>query len=65
MLYVHPDIAQAAVVGVAHPELGEEVSAAVVLKSGATTTAEALPRLRQGPSGRLQVSSPHEADDRD
>lgn len=42
VLYEHRDVAEAAVVGIAHPELGEEVGAAIVLKPGATTTAEAL-----------------------
>ena len=34
-LYEHPAVAEAACVGVAHPELGEEVAAAVALKPGA------------------------------
>jgi long-chain acyl-CoA synthetase len=42
VIYEHPDVAEAAVIGVPHPELGEEVGAAVVLKPGATTTAEDL-----------------------
>lgn len=42
VLYEHPDVAEAAVVGVAHPELGEEVGAAVALKPGATATADEL-----------------------
>ncbi|WP_189034870.1 long-chain-fatty-acid--CoA ligase [Nocardia rhizosphaerihabitans] len=42
VLYEHPDIAEAAVLGVAHGELGEEVGAAVALKPGATVTAEEL-----------------------
>jgi len=36
VLYEHPAVAEAAVVGLKHPELGEEVGAAVVLKPGAT-----------------------------
>ncbi|WP_034260957.1 long-chain-fatty-acid--CoA ligase [Actinospica robiniae] len=35
VLYEHPDVVEAAVVGIAHPELGEEVAAAVVLRAGA------------------------------
>jgi long-chain acyl-CoA synthetase len=35
VLYEHPAVAEAAVVGVAHPTHGEEVGAAVVLKPGA------------------------------
>ena len=42
VLYEHPDVAEAAVVGVAHPTLGEEVAAAVALKPGATATVEDL-----------------------
>jgi long-chain acyl-CoA synthetase len=42
MLLTHPDVAEAAVVGVAHAELGEEVAAFVVLRGGAGATAEAL-----------------------
>ena len=38
VLYEHPDVAEAAVVGVPHPQLGEEVAAAVALKPGATVT---------------------------
>ncbi len=42
VLYEHPDVREAAVIGIPHPELGEEVAAAVALKSGAQTTPEAL-----------------------
>ena len=35
MLYEHPAVAEAAVIGMPHAELGEEVGAAVVLKPGA------------------------------
>ena len=35
-LYEHPSVAEVAVIGIKHPELGEEVGAAVVLKPGAT-----------------------------
>jgi long-chain acyl-CoA synthetase len=38
VLHTHPDVAQAAVVGVPHPTLGEEVKAVVVLKAGRSTT---------------------------
>ncbi len=40
-LYEHPAVAEAACVGVAHPELGEEV-AAVALKPGATAEVDEL-----------------------
>ena len=38
LLYAHPAVREAAVIGVPHPELGEEVGAAVVLKDGAAAT---------------------------
>jgi long-chain acyl-CoA synthetase len=42
ILYEHPAVAEAAVVGVSHPQLGEEVGAAVTLKPGAATTPEEI-----------------------
>ena len=42
LLYRHPAVAEAAVIGVPHPALGEEVGAAVTLKPGAASTAEEL-----------------------
>ncbi len=42
LLYEHPAIAEAAVIGVKHEELGEEVKAVVYLKPGATATPEEL-----------------------
>ena len=38
LLYEHPAVAEAAVVGVKHDELGEEVKAVVYLKPGCTAT---------------------------
>jgi long-chain acyl-CoA synthetase len=38
VLYEHPDVRQAAVIGIPHRELGEEVAAAIVLKTGAHST---------------------------
>ena len=48
VLYEHPAVAEAAVVGIADPVLGEEVAAAVALKPGATTTAEELREYVKG-----------------
>jgi long-chain acyl-CoA synthetase len=42
VLHEHPAVAEVAVVGVPHAELGEEVGAAVVLKPGASATPEEL-----------------------
>src|SRR5258708_16375571 len=39
VLYEHPAVAEAAVIGVAHELLGEEIGAAVVLKPGISATA--------------------------
>ena len=42
VLYEHPAVAEAAVIGTPHAEFGEEVAAVVVLKDGATATPEEL-----------------------
>jgi long-chain acyl-CoA synthetase len=42
VLYEHPAVAEAAVIGVPHPTHGEEVAAAVVLKPGTEATPEEL-----------------------
>lgn len=42
VLYTHPAVAEAAVVGIPHPDLGEEVAAAVVFRQGEQLSAEAL-----------------------
>jgi long-chain acyl-CoA synthetase len=41
-LYEHPAVAEVACIGIAHPELGEEVAAAVALKPGASVDVEEL-----------------------
>jgi long-chain acyl-CoA synthetase len=42
MFYEHPDVAEVAVIGIPHDDLGEEVGAAVKLKPGTTATPEDL-----------------------
>jgi long-chain acyl-CoA synthetase len=42
VLYEHPAVAEAAVIGLPHPALGEEVAAAVALRPGAAISAEEL-----------------------
>jgi len=42
VLHEHPAVAEVAVVGIPHPDLGEEVGAAVALKPGASATAAEL-----------------------
>jgi long-chain acyl-CoA synthetase len=41
-LFAHPEVADAAVAGIAHPVLGEDVAAWVVLRPGAAVSAETL-----------------------
>jgi long-chain acyl-CoA synthetase len=38
VLHEHPAVAEVAVIGIPHPDLGEEVGAAVALKPGASAT---------------------------
>jgi long-chain acyl-CoA synthetase len=38
VFYEHPDVREAAVIGIPHDELGEEVAAAIALKTGADST---------------------------
>lgn len=40
VVYAHPDVTEAAVVGIPHPELGEEVAAAVTLRAGSNATGD-------------------------
>ena len=48
VLYEHPAVAEAAVIGVADESLGEEVGAAVVLKPGETVTAQQIQEYVKG-----------------
>jgi long-chain acyl-CoA synthetase len=41
-LYEHPAVAEAACIGIKHPDLGEEVAAAVALKPGASAEPDEL-----------------------
>jgi long-chain acyl-CoA synthetase len=42
VLYEHPDVAEAAVIGMPHDDLGEEVGAAVALKKNSTVDSDEL-----------------------
>ena len=42
VLHEHPAVAEVAVIGIPHPDLGEEVGAAVALKPGASATPDEL-----------------------
>lgn len=44
ILYTHPDVLEAAVIGIPHPDLGEEVAAAVVLRGGSRATPDDIRR---------------------
>src|SRR5690606_28268365 len=52
-LYEHPLVAEAAVVGVAHPVLGSALAAVVVTRSTTTAPGLTLPELRRFLAGRL------------
>jgi long-chain acyl-CoA synthetase len=54
-LLTHPDVAEAAVIGLPHPDLGEEVAAVVVVRPGSPVTAEALHAHAASRLGRFEV----------
>ena len=58
VIYEHPAVREAAVVGIPHPELGEEVGAAVALKPGADVDEAGRARVRQVAGRRVQVPAP-------
>jgi len=53
----HPAVQEAAVVPLPHPDLGEEVAAAVVLRGGHKASAEELARHAAAHLGRFEVPS--------
>jgi len=55
VLYEHPAVREAAVIGIPHPTHGEEVAAAVALRPRTSADSRPTPRLRQNPGCRLQV----------
>ncbi len=55
VLYQHPDVMDAAVIGIPHRILGEEVGAAVQLRPGATADEEALRRHVAGHLAAFKV----------
>src|SRR3546814_17724660 len=55
VLSQHPAVAEAAVVGVPHPKLGEDILAFLLLRSGETTTAEAVRSFCDGKLADYQI----------
>ncbi len=54
VLYEHPAVREAAVIGVPHDEYGEEIGAAVSLKDGAIRDTRRAARVRQGAGGAFK-----------
>ena len=58
VLHEHQAVAEVAVIGIPHAELGEEVGAAVQLKPGSDRHPGGTARVRPGTGGGLQVPAP-------
>ena len=55
LLYTHPKIAEVAVIGVAHPRLGEEVAACVQLREGLTATPDEIRDFCRGEIAHFKI----------
>ena len=55
VLYAHPDVLEAAVIGIPDDRLGEEVVALVVPRAGSSPTPDEPPRLDEGAGRGVQV----------
>ena len=58
VLLEHPDVQEAAVIGVPHTVLGEDVGAFVVCRAGSTCTVESLQAFCADAPRRLQAPAP-------
>ncbi|KAB0802824.1 hypothetical protein PPYR_05010 [Photinus pyralis] len=57
LLYTHPDILEAHVIGLAHERLGEEVCACVKVQDGAELTLEAITEFCRGKLAKFKIPS--------
>ena len=58
VIYEHPAVREAAVVGIPHPELGEEVGAAIALKAGADVDEAGVREFVRARVAAVQVPAP-------